>query len=282
MKATEIRLNRPIASRPTAVVTISPAMIVIMIAPTSLTERVASHSVSSIAPSMTIATSPMFSCSVANSSSASGTSPVSLTETPCAESSESALAADCTAALAASPGISAEWSSTGCTRIRRRVGRDRAAILRKELLPRKAGLLAVERSVDRASQRLERLANARGARFRRRRRHRAWSKARPKRRAGWVGGQRAEQGLGIDHRPGGAADFVSRTVEQAFAGEEIAAVRPGDAAEMGAVFRQLRRQLHRGALGALGRVAIDDDQHGVAQLRERRFHALFLLAPLHR
>ena len=77
MNATEIRLNRPTASNPTALVTTSPATIVARIAPTSRTDRVANHNVASIATSMTAPTTPILSSSVANSSSDNGTSPVS-------------------------------------------------------------------------------------------------------------------------------------------------------------------------------------------------------------
>ncbi len=148
-----MRLNRPMTSSPTAVVTTRPATIVPMIAATSRTDRVASQSVSSMAPIMTKATTPIFSSSVANSWSASGTSPVRRTRTPWAASSPSPLAAASMASLAASPGLSAPWSSSGWARIRRRVGGASAllSLARSRCQEKVAGFPAREVSIAAAS-----------------------------------------------------------------------------------------------------------------------------------
>ncbi len=88
-------------------VTINPAIVVTMIAATIRHDRVARNSVSSIAAIIVPATSHHLSASEANSSSESGTDPVSRSVTPCAGSSLSITAAARIASLAGAPGISA-------------------------------------------------------------------------------------------------------------------------------------------------------------------------------
>ena len=115
MNATEIRLKVWTASNPVAAVRISPTAVVATIASTVFAERVANHKAISNAATMIAPTSPIFSCSEPNSSSDSGTSPVTPTATPWPASRCCAAAWAWTAATASSPGWRLLKSSLGCT-----------------------------------------------------------------------------------------------------------------------------------------------------------------------
>ena len=82
MKATEIRLNRCTTAKPSPAVITSPTTVVSRIAPISLAERTPSHSITSMAPIITMGISHARSFSEANCSSSRGTEPVSRTRTP--------------------------------------------------------------------------------------------------------------------------------------------------------------------------------------------------------
>ncbi|MFT3976541.1 MAG: hypothetical protein QM688_05425 [Sphingomonas bacterium] len=97
---------------------------------------------------------------------------------------------------------------------------------------------------------------------------------------GGIGGERPQHRLRGDQRGGGVAHVLTGAEQQPLAREEIAAVGAGDAAEMRLVLSQPRRQPRRAVLRQLRRVAIDDQQHPVAQLRESGLHRPLLLAPV--
>ena len=82
MKATEIRLKRPTASRPMAAVMTRPISVVQRIAIVMRVERTASQRMPTSAVAMATVIRPASSASEANSSSASGTWPVRRTVTP--------------------------------------------------------------------------------------------------------------------------------------------------------------------------------------------------------
>jgi hypothetical protein len=82
MNATEIRLNRPMISRPAPAVRIRPTTVVARMATISRTDFTANHSISTMEPSMTEVIRVARCFSEANCSSFSGTEPVRRTVTP--------------------------------------------------------------------------------------------------------------------------------------------------------------------------------------------------------
>ncbi len=122
MKATEIRLKRPTAARPTPMVMTRPARVVTRMQASIRTERVASHSIASTAASMAPPTSQARSAREANSSSDSGVSPVRRTTTPWAASRCRPEAMAWMASSALAPGSRSPKSSLACTSRMRRLG----------------------------------------------------------------------------------------------------------------------------------------------------------------
>ncbi len=122
MKATEIRLKRPTAARPTPMVMTRPARVVVRMQASILSERVASHSISSTAPSMEPDTSHARSARDENSSSDSAVSPVRRTLTPWAASSLRPRASAWMASSALAPGSRSPKSSLDWTSRIRRLG----------------------------------------------------------------------------------------------------------------------------------------------------------------
>ncbi len=104
MKATDIRLNRPTAARPTPMVITSPARVVTRMQASMRNDRVASHSIRNTAASMAQETSQALSFREANSSSDSGVSPVRRTVTPWAASRRRLRAMSWMPSSAFSPG----------------------------------------------------------------------------------------------------------------------------------------------------------------------------------
>jgi len=85
-KATEIGFSSLTITRPSAAVTMRPAKVVMITAPTSLPDRRASHRNRTIAPTMMLLLRPASSDRVANSSSATATVPVRRIRRPCCAS----------------------------------------------------------------------------------------------------------------------------------------------------------------------------------------------------
>ncbi len=114
-------LNTPIKTSPSPMVSASPTTKVTRMAKMILKERSASHNVASTPAIIAAAISPARSVRVPNSSSDSGTSPVSRTRTPCSGVRSRPRAATRMAALAPAPGSKALKSSRGLTSMKRRI-----------------------------------------------------------------------------------------------------------------------------------------------------------------
>ena len=107
-KATEIRLKRPIRMMPRPAVSARPAIKVASTARISLGERRAANRINPMIPNVPERLTPIFSEIVPNSSSSSGTCPVSRSVTPWSLVSFRSAAVLRTMLIASAPGCSAE------------------------------------------------------------------------------------------------------------------------------------------------------------------------------
>ena len=228
---------------------------------------------------VTTALSAAPSASVANSSSASGTGPVSRTRTRGSAANPVSRTASRIAATARAPGCSAPKSSTGCTRMKRRSSRGSGARPMISVRHEKRGTCPALIAFDRVGERGERprevveldLFAAHAFQHERQRIHHPAQRR--------IGRQRSEQRLRRDHLLRRARDFFRRREQQSRAIEERTAVGPPQRNECRRIAGEPLRQRGRRLLGQFGRRAVDDDgDHGDA-LRKRLREVDLALAP---
>ena len=239
----------------------------------------ASHRMTSTATSVTPRLAARSPCSVANSSSDSGTGPVSRTLAPNARRA-AARAAVCRIALVAAwPGSSALKSRIGCDldEAAQLAGVGRLAL--DQDAPREARLLSGEHAIERVAGQIERsrhlvelempALHPHGAELQR-------IQHAPQAR---IGGKRAEQGLRPGELARGARELLLAEIEQPVLLEEFAATRHADRFQDVAPLGQARRQRHGRLLDVLRRRRLDHDENQLGPLRERALELRFLLAP---
>ena len=96
---------------------------------------------------------------------------------------------------------------------------------------------------------------------------------------GRIGRQRAQERLRLDQLRHVAPHVVDAEEENAVAGEELAAVRPGDGADHVRPVGERVDQRVRRLVRRFRRRPVDDDDHQVRPLREELIELLLLLAP---
>ena len=94
-----------------------------------------------------------------------------------------------------------------------------------------------------------------------------------------IGGERAEEGLGLDQLRHVASHFVDGLEEDAVAGEELAAVGPAHGADHVRLGRERVGQRRRRLLGCFRRRRVDDRDDPVGPLGEELVEPDLLLAP---
>ena len=97
-----------------------------------------------------------------------------------------------------------------------------------------------------------------------------------------IEGERAQERLRLDQLVHVATQVVDAEEEHAVAGEELAAVRPGDGADNPFLIRQRVDQGVRRLVGRFRRRRIDDDDHQIGPLREQPIELDLLLTPRQR
>ena len=96
---------------------------------------------------------------------------------------------------------------------------------------------------------------------------------------GRIGGERAEEGLGLDQLGHVASHFVDGLEENAVAGEELAPVRSGHGADRVRLGRERVGQRRGRLFRALGRRRVDDRDDPIGPLGEEVVKLDLLLAP---